>query len=282
MRFSLSVFLFLFLINTGLQAQECLKAHRIIHDVDFDGIPDEDAWHGSSPLPLWMLQPNPGDSPTERTEILVSYTENYLWIGGRFFDENPELIRANTKKRDDFGDDSDFFGIMIDGLNTKETGFIFCTTPLATRLDFMIYNDGRDQMPFNMSWNTFWDVKTAVTDEGWFMGQVPWNLTLSLHYTSNRFNPDDFSETFWLNTSIDASITRQWQVSYNTRIDLIEHKVVSAGLTIYRDMHCWEGRLTWNPLGIGQGFFLKINIKSAQLRDIKVEKKQGQGTFMGF
>ncbi|MBU1882562.1 LPS assembly protein LptD [bacterium] len=119
-------------------------------------------------------------------------------------------------------------------------------------------------------------------DEGWFMGQVPWDLKLSLHYTSNRNNPNDFSETFWLNASIDASLTRYWQVSYNTRFDLIDHKVVSAGLTIYRDMHCWEGRITWNPLGVGQGFFLKINIKASQLKDVKVEKKQGQGTFMGF
>jgi len=120
------------------------------------------------------------------------------------------------------------------------------------------------------------------SDEGWYMGQVPWDLTLTTHYTSNRDVPNDFSETFWVNASIDASLTRYWQVSYNTRFDLVNHKVLSAGLTIYRDMHCWEGRITWNPLGVGRGFFLKINIKSSQLKDIKVEKKQGQGTFMGF
>jgi hypothetical protein len=63
---------------------------------------------------------------------------------------------------------------------------------------------------------------------------------------------------------------------------LIEHKVITAGLTVYRDMHCWEARFVWNPLGIAQGYYLKINIKSAALQDIKVERRRGQGSFMGF
>lgn len=116
----------------------------------------------------------------------------------------------------------------------------------------------------------------------WFLGQIPWDLQLSFHYTNSRYNPNNPTETFWLNASVDASITKNWQVSYNTRIDLVDHEVVSAGLTIYRDLHCWEARLIWNPLGIGQGYFLKINIKSPQLQDVKVERRKGQGSFMGF
>lgn len=125
-------------------------------------------------------------------------------------------------------------------------------------------------------------LKKPQTPAIWYMGQVPWGLQLSFRYSSSRSNPNNPVETFWMNASIDASITPKWQISYNTRVDLVEHKVVSAGLTIYRDMHCWEGRLVWNPLGIGQGYYLKINIKSTQLQDIKVEKRRGQGTFMGF
>ena len=116
----------------------------------------------------------------------------------------------------------------------------------------------------------------------WYLGQIPWDLDLSFHYTLSKYNPNNPSKTFWMNASVDASITTNWQVSYNTRVDLIDHKVISAGLTIYRDLHCWEARLIWNPLGIGQGYYLKINIKSPQLQDIKVEKRRGQGTFMGF
>jgi hypothetical protein len=116
----------------------------------------------------------------------------------------------------------------------------------------------------------------------WFLGQVPWDLSLTFRYNSSRTDPNNPSDTFWMHASVDASITQNWQISYNTRLDLINHEVVSAGLTIYRDMHCWEGRLVWNPQGPGQGYFLKINIKSTQLQDLKVEKRRGQGSFMGF
>ena len=124
--------------------------------------------------------------------------------------------------------------------------------------------------------------KPETGPQRWFMGRVPWDLNLSFHYTTNRSNPNDPSETFWLNASVDASITRNWQISYNTRIDLVEHNVISAGLNIYRDMHCWAAHFTWNPLGIAQGYYVRINLKSPQLQDIKVEKRRGQGTFMGF
>jgi len=124
--------------------------------------------------------------------------------------------------------------------------------------------------------------KQPKMPQEWYLGQIPWDLQLAFHYTESRYNPNNPGETFWMNASVDASITRNWQVSYNTRIDLIQHKVVSAGLTIYRDLHCWEARLVWNPLGIGQGYYLKISLKSPQLQDIKVERRRGQGTFMGF
>ncbi len=125
-------------------------------------------------------------------------------------------------------------------------------------------------------------ILSQPASRAWYMGEVPWDLTLALHYTTNRYNPYNPTETFWLRATVDASITRNWQISYNTKIDLVEHEVITAGLTIYRDMHCWEARFTWNPLGFTQGYFLKINIKSPQLQDVKVERTRGQGSFMGF
>ncbi len=159
----------LILVSINAFAEDPVIVTRLIKDITFDGIPDENAWEGVVPLNTYMFQPYPDGQPTEKTEILLAYTDDYLWIGGRFYDNSPEKIKANTKKRDDFGDQYDFFGIMIDGLNSNETGFIFSTTPQATRLDLVIFNDGKDEMPFNSSWNTYWDVKTTITDQGWFM-----------------------------------------------------------------------------------------------------------------
>jgi hypothetical protein len=116
----------------------------------------------------------------------------------------------------------------------------------------------------------------------WYLGQVPFDLRLSFHYTLSRFNPNLPSTNFWLNASINTSITPNWQVSYSTYIDLKSHKVTTGTLTIYRDMHCWEASFNWSPVGIGQGYYLRINIKSPQLQDVKVERKRDAGSFGGF
>lgn len=179
-----STLLTLLFLPILLLAEDPVIAYQLNSEINFDGFPSDEEWKNAPVLPTYMLQPDPNGVPTEKTEIMIAYTDDYLWIGGRFFDESAELIKANTKKRDDFGDDYDFFGIMIDGLNSNETGFIFCTTPMATRLDMTIFNDGRDMMPFNMSWNTYWDVKTSVTDDGWFMEmRIPFS---SLRFKDNN------------------------------------------------------------------------------------------------
>ncbi len=167
------VIIILYLISFfALRAQDPVIISKLEGDVKFDGMPDEEAWLNIKPLRMTTLQPVSGKEPSEKTEVLIGYSDEYLWIGGRFYDSDPSLIQYKSKKRDDYGDDSDFFGIMLDCLNDNENGLIFCTSPAGNRLDMTISNDARitshNTMPFNVSWNTFWDVKTNITERGWF------------------------------------------------------------------------------------------------------------------
>jgi hypothetical protein len=74
-------------------------------------------------------------------------------------------------------------------------------------------------------------------------------------------------------------LTKNWSLSYNNRVDIVTGEIVSSGFSFYRDLHCWEGRFIWNPTGVGQGFFIKINVKAPGLQDLKVEKRKGVGGF---
>jgi hypothetical protein len=176
--------LFLSLFSVAVSAQEPVAACRINGQIRFDGIPDEEAWNNIKPLPVTMLQPVTGGEPTERTEVLLGYTDDYFWIGARLYDSEPSLIQSFSKKRDDIGGENDFFGILIDCLNNNETGLFFCTTPAGNRMDNTIFNDARDQVPYNLSWNTYWDVKTAITDKGWF-------VEMRIPFSSLRFKADN-------------------------------------------------------------------------------------------
>jgi hypothetical protein len=125
-----------------------------------------------------MMTPNFGFPPSEKTEVLVGFDDEFLWVAGRLYDREPARIQARSKKRDLQEASSDFFAIIIDTFNDKENALGFATTPAGLRWDAAIYNDAESQMPmeepFNLSWNTFWDVRVVVNDQGWFVEmQIP-------------------------------------------------------------------------------------------------------------
>jgi len=144
---------------------------RIDKEIVFDGLPFENVWEEVEPLPMVMFQPDFGSEPTEITEIRLFYNDKYLYVSGRFYDKDPSKIKSNTKKRDDLSGNSDGFGVILDSFNDNENALCFSTTPAGIRSDMSIFNDAvghMNHMPFNMTWNTFWDVETAINEEGWF------------------------------------------------------------------------------------------------------------------
>lgn len=102
-----------------------------------------------------------------------------------------------------------------------------------------------------------------------------WSTSLNLSYSLNKSNPLNPRETFWINTNTDIQVTPNWKVKYSARFDVLEKELVSQSFSVYRDLHCWELSLNWTPSGFGQGVYLKINVKSPTLRDLKIEQKSG-------
>lgn len=133
-----------------------------------DGSSNEQAWNGIKPLPVVVYSPNSGAEPSERTEILVAYDDDFLYIAGRLYDREPDKIQATSKKRDDMKLSNDWVGIVLDTFNDHENALGFFTTPAGLRLDMTIFHDAEGDFPVNESWNTFWDVKTVRNNEGWF------------------------------------------------------------------------------------------------------------------
>ncbi|MCK4466700.1 MAG: carbohydrate binding family 9 domain-containing protein, partial [Bacteroidales bacterium] len=169
---SVFTFLIFFTFIYPLPGQDPIVIKKIEENIVFDGLPFEDIWNEVEPFPVVMFQPNYGREPTEKTEIRLCYNDQYLFVSGRLYDKDPSKIKSATKKRDDFGGNSDGFGIILDTFDDNENALLFATTPVGLRSDFMIFNDavGRmNHMPFNISWNTFWDVKTVINEEGWFV-----------------------------------------------------------------------------------------------------------------
>ncbi len=159
-------------ISFGQDREQYLLS-RINGSVTLDGLSNEPAWEGIEPLPVIEHAPNFGNKPSERTEIFVAYDDDFLYVAGRLYDQEPSKIQENSKQRDSGDPSSEWFGIVIDSFNDKENGLAFFTTPTGLRWDAAVFNDaqqnpGTTSPPLNFSWNTFWDVATVRNGEGWF------------------------------------------------------------------------------------------------------------------
>ena len=102
-----------------------------------------------------------------------------------------------------------------------------------------------------------------------------WSTNVSLSYSYTVSNPLNPKETFWVNTTSSIQMTKNWRVSYRARFDIMEKDLVNHSLSLYRDLHCWELSLNWTPGGLGQGVYVKLNVKSPTLKDLKIEKRGG-------
>jgi len=122
----------------------------------------------------------------------------------------------------------------------------------------------------------------TVQTQQWKPAPIPWDASISLNYSEDHRNPDRISMNITTTLRLSVQVTPKWDVKYNTNIDLHRRRVTMSGFSIRRDLHCWEGTLTWTPLGSGKGYYLRIGIKSPQLTDVKIEKRKGSTGIMGY
>ncbi len=110
---------------------------------------------------------------------------------------------------------------------------------------------------------------------------IPWkfNVSYTIRYIANHsyvnFMHDterDLIQT--LNLTGDVSITPKWKISFSTAYDFEAKKLASASLNFYRDLHCWEMRFNWIPIGGMKSWNFQINVKSSMLQDLKLTKKK--------
>ncbi len=109
---------------------------------------------------------------------------------------------------------------------------------------------------------------------------IPWNLNLGFEYGISKPSPYFVSRHANLRLDLSFNLTENWKIGFNGGYDMIQHQIVVPTVTVYRDLHCWEMNLRWNPIGYYRGFNLEIRIKASQLQDIKITKRED--TLVGY
>lgn len=110
---------------------------------------------------------------------------------------------------------------------------------------------------------------------------TPWSLTLSYNftYTTNvayaaimGIATNRVVQT--LNLNGDISITPKWKFTFSTGWDFTNHGLSYTNISVYRDLHCWEMRFNWIPIGSYKSWNFTINVKAQALKDLKLTKKK--------
>ncbi len=124
-------------------------------------------------------------------------------------------------------------------------------------------NDIRSNPENYVDWSTQWALSLS------------YNLTLSnnLSYI-NYILQDDRKVIQTLGVNGNINLTPNWKVSVQTGWDFELKKLSYTSLTIYRDLHCWEMRFNWIPLGTYKSWNFTINVKASALQDLKLTKKK--------
>ena len=89
----------LFLTVSIAYSQEPVTLQKLTGSITLDGRPDEDSWKQIDPVLLTMLMPELGDPPSQRTEIRITYDEQYLYVGANMWVESPDQITQKTKSQ---------------------------------------------------------------------------------------------------------------------------------------------------------------------------------------
>ena len=276
----------------GGEEEDILNIPKTTETINFDGICDDPLWNSMVPLELQMFRPNHGQSSSEKSEIFITFDDQYLYLAGRMYYENGAHVIATTKKRDPNTGGSDNFGILLDTFNDNESALCFETGPTGLRSDFAISNDAQaipPARPFERSWNTFWDVETTI------QGDI-WHVEMRIPFSSLRFQENDgeviMGMTIWRNITsaqefaVYPLVTNAfgtfgiWKPSQAQKILLKGVKrtkplyltpYVLAGIEQYTDMNADESQyVKHDDYTLNAGLDLKYPITSNMTLDLTI------------
>ncbi len=141
------------------------RATRAATPPGIDGRLDEALWQSAEPIgELVQVEPVAGVAPSETSDVRILYDADFLYVGLRFFDREPEKIIASTRERDQQLDADDRFKLVLDTFHDHRSAFYFVMNSAGSKSDALINDNGRD---FNRRWDGIWYGAARADELGW-------------------------------------------------------------------------------------------------------------------
>ena len=132
--------------------------------VILDGAMDEPAWSTATRIgDLIQREPRNGESPSEKTDVMLLHDRDYFYIGVICYDSEPHAVIASQMARDANLGSDDRISIVLDTYRDQRNAFYFSTNPVGALVDGLVFSNGQS----NNEWDAIWNVRTRRTEQGW-------------------------------------------------------------------------------------------------------------------
>ena len=136
---------------------------------------------------FWQVDPDEGAPASEPTEVRFLYDDDAIYVGAWLWD-NDGQIPQRLARRDVGTGDVDLFAVHFDSYHSHRSSNRLSVIASGTMRDVAAgANEGR-LTGGDLSWDPVWEVRTTVTDHGWF-------VEMRIPFSQLRFNPEE--EQVW-------------------------------------------------------------------------------------
>ncbi|MEE2754903.1 MAG: putative LPS assembly protein LptD, partial [Candidatus Latescibacterota bacterium] len=105
-------------------------------------------------------------------------------------------------------------------------------------------------------------------------GSSPWRVSVGHHFEIRRQPTGTTNRTSWIKADLGIN-PQKWmsRIDFAINVNLINPDVTNQTISIYKELHCFESRITVVPNGFNRGFAFKFNIKD--IPQIGISNRRG-------
>ncbi len=187
-----------------------LKAVRVKEGPKVDGLLTDTAWQAASAVTGFrMVEPRPGEDPSEKTEVRILFDDSSLYIGVFCYDNEPGRISANTMAHDS-GNVQSYMGyghgpqtasddvvrILLDPFQDKRNAYLFFVNSRGARGEGLVYAGSS-----SLNWDGVWEAASRRLADGW-------STEIRIPFKTISFRP---GLTVW-GLNIERTIARKMEI----------------------------------------------------------------------
>jgi hypothetical protein len=171
-----------------------------------DGWVDDAVWQQADLIDdLRQIVPVEDGVPSQRTEVRILYDPDFLYLGIRCWDSEPDKIVARRMTRDDAGLQYDArVNISLDPLHDERNGYMFQVSAAGGRRDALIENSGLPKF----DWDGIWYGRAQIDEHGF-------SVEIALPFKTLNVDPNQTTWGFQIFRGIARSTEwSQWASPY--------------------------------------------------------------------